>query len=387
MAEPNATRKDSRLRLITRRVLTVLLTLTTLALAGALVMGGRAVLAERAGKAGQGRDPAPAMTVEIGMLTLQDGYQVERRFSGLIEAAQRTVLGFELAGTVERLLVDEGARVATGAQLARLDTRLLQAERDRLAANRKAVAAQAELARRTMERQDALQAKGFASTQALDDASLSLVELEARMGEIDAALAGVDIRLEKSVLRAPFAGTITMRHVDTGASVGAGNPVLTVVERGGARFRVGVPPALIEDARKDATVAFGKRLYAATFDSASPELDAATRTREVLMRIRGDRLPAFGETGILMLQQHVPERGAFVPLAALRDGPRGLWQLTTVSEVDGATVTALEAVELLFSDGERAYVRGTFRDGARYITDGPHRVVPGQRVRLAAGPA
>jgi hypothetical protein len=48
----------------------------------------------------------------------------------------------------------------------------------------------------------------------------------------------------------------------------------------------------------------------------------------------------------------------------------------------GATI-ATEAVEVLRLDGERAFVRGSFADGARYLADGTHRVVPGETVVLA----
>jgi hypothetical protein len=48
----------------------------------------------------------------------------------------------------------------------------------------------------------------------------------------------------------------------------------------------------------------------------------------------------------------------------------------------GATI-ATEAVEVLRLDGERAFVRGSFADGARYLADGTHRVVPGETVLLA----
>jgi hypothetical protein len=50
---------------------------------------------------------------------------------------------------------------------------------------------------------------------------------------------------------------------------------------------------------------------------------------------------------------------------------------------DGAATIATEAVEVLRLDGERAFVRGSFEDGARYIAGGTHRVVPGETVLLA----
>ncbi|MEO1103924.1 MAG: biotin/lipoyl-binding protein, partial [Pseudomonadota bacterium] len=159
MTQKLATRSlRSRFIAVARGVGTVTLTLAVLGLAAVLVMGGRDVIAERA--AARATDgavaPAPALTVRVATLTYAESYEVERRFSGQVEPAQESVLGFELAGTVATLLVDEGDRVEKGAPLARLDTRLLEAERTQLAANRTAIEAQAELARRTTERQTTL---------------------------------------------------------------------------------------------------------------------------------------------------------------------------------------------------------------------------------------
>ena len=46
-------------------------------------------------------------------------YSVEREFIGRIEAARQSILGFELAGLVSRVMVDEGERVGQGQLLAR----------------------------------------------------------------------------------------------------------------------------------------------------------------------------------------------------------------------------------------------------------------------------
>ncbi|MEM0906299.1 MAG: efflux RND transporter periplasmic adaptor subunit [Pseudomonadota bacterium] len=384
MADMNATRSIRQSFVATiRRLLTIALTLCVFAVAGALVVGGRDLLAQRAAAEASENAPlaAPALSVEVAPLVITDGYTVDRRFSGQLEPAQESVMGFELPGTVAQILVDEGEMVAEGTLLARLDTRLIDAERRGLEASRKALEAQAELARRTTERQTTLQARGFASSQALDNAALSLAELEARLAEIDAGILRVDIRKEKSELRAPFAGQATMRYVDTGASVNAGSPVVTLVETARPQFRVGLSPQLLAHLPEEgAMVHFGGKSHQVALSSVLPQLDPATRTRTALFDVLGDDHPAFGETGVMTLTELVPAVGAMVPLSALQEGPRGLWQIMTVEGSAPSESVSPEAVELLFTDGARAYVRGTFQDGARYVVDGLHRLVPGQRV-------
>jgi membrane fusion protein, multidrug efflux system len=88
-------------------------------------------------------------------------YTVTRRFTGQIEAAARTDLGFELGGRITEVLVEEGDVVASGTVLARLDTSALIPERAALEAELAALAADAELARLTLARNDALTERGF----------------------------------------------------------------------------------------------------------------------------------------------------------------------------------------------------------------------------------
>ncbi len=371
---------------ILRQGMTLVFTLLAIALAIGLMILGQMVLADRAADVDTPAATAP-MTVSTARLTVEDGYRITRHFPGQIQAAQRTTMAFEQGGTVATLAVDEGDTVTQGALVARLDTRLIEADQTRLLASRRALEAQAELARRTTDRQAELRERGFASNQAVDDVALRLAELEARISEIDASLVSVALQLEKSELRAPFDAMIASREVDTGSAVGAGQAVLSLVESGGQQFRVGLTPDVVQTL--SGTAAFEARFagqsYPLTLHSVLPELDGATRTRTVLLDFEDGDLPPLRDIGTLVLDQYVAERGAWVPVSALQDAPRGLWQLLTLPEKAEDLTVGTEAVEVLFSDGARAYVRGTFSDGMRFIPDGPHRVVSGQTVALASG--
>lgn len=127
-------------------------TLAVIGAAGGAVFLGRDALATRADAVPM-PEPAPRIAVETEVIRLVDSYEVMRRFAGQFEAARETDLGFESGGTVSEMRVTDGQRVKAGDVLARLDTRLVAAERRRLEAARAAVGAEAELARRRNERQ------------------------------------------------------------------------------------------------------------------------------------------------------------------------------------------------------------------------------------------
>ncbi|MEM7616326.1 MAG: biotin/lipoyl-binding protein, partial [Pseudomonadota bacterium] len=169
-----------------RRTGILLTTAATGAVAIGLVAVGSSYLSARAVSITV-EEAAPPTPVRTQTLTLEDSYTVPRQFLGQIEPPRQTDLGFEQGGIVTTVLVEEGAQVEAGQLLARLDTRALENDREVQLAARAALEAQAELARLTTGRQQALEARGFSATQAFDQARLNLVGLEAQIAQTDAA--------------------------------------------------------------------------------------------------------------------------------------------------------------------------------------------------------
>ena len=362
--------------------------LTVAFFAAAVAVGtlGYGVLSARSA-ATVGPDPAPSTTVAADRLEIVDELVVTRRFTGQFEPMQEVALGFEEGGTIAEVLVREGLGVSQGEVIARLDTRLLEADRARLSASRAALAAQVELARRTDARQQTLLAEGHVTQQRVDETSLLLAQLEAALAEADAGIAAVDVRLSKAVLRAPFDGRVGARLLDDGAVAGPGAAVVTLLENGLPRFRVAIDPDLAAETRPGTEVRIlaDGRTFDAVLSELAPELDAATRGRLAYFDlVPGAEPPPARSTGEVQLLDRQARRGAWVPVSALWQGPRGTWTILTVEDAgERAATIATEAVEVLRLDGERAFVRGSFADGARYLADGTHRVVPGETVLLA----
>lgn len=366
-------------------------TLVLVAGAGAAAVGLSAALHARTGPAALTAAEA-AIPVETAALRLEDAYAVETRHLGRVEAARAVALAFDLGGRVEAVLVEEGDRVAPGQALARLDVDRLEARLAELDAEVAALEARAELSRRTLARQETLRERGHATEQRLDEARLELERLGAERARLDAARDSVRLDLGDAVLRAPFAGEIAARHVHEGAVAAAGAPALELVEVDRPRIRLGLPARLAAGlAAEDLVeVEIDGAPRVAVVAAVRPDLDPATRTRAVLLDLMlpaGERV-AFGGTAEAILEETREERGAWIPLTALREGERGLWTVMTVAAEASGPVARPESVEVLHLAGERAYVRGSFADGARAILSGPHRVVSGDPVapRPAAGP-
>jgi len=376
MTQPTA----SGFRKALGRILTLTATLMVCGAAAAAVIGGFSLITAE-GDAAPGV-AAPLTSVGVMSVNLAQGYTVTRRFTGQIEAAARTDLGFELGGRITQVLVEEGDVVVAGAVLARLDISALIPERAALEAELAALAADAELARLTLARNDALTERGFRSVAAQDDARLALVRAEAGMAAVRARIAGVDVRLEKSVLTAPYAARIGARMADPGQTAAAGQTVLVLFDTAPARARVGVPPELAAGLVVGDTiaVALDGTLMEATLRQIRPDLDANTRSRSVVVTLPEGAAPVLGDTVALILTQTVEDPGFWAPLSALREGVRGSWSVMAVDATPEGDRTLPAAVEVIHSDGARVFLRGDLPPGARIVAEAPDRVAPGQLV-------
>ncbi len=376
-----------------------------------------------------------ALPVETMRLQAEDSYAVERAYAGEIVARRSSELGFERAGTVMTLLADEGDSVAAGEPLARLDMRDLEAQRQQIEAQRRQVSAQLqeletgprrediaaaqaavsdlanqlELAQLQANRRAELYAQGATSKEELDEkqfgakaiadrlqqAQSQLDELRngtrqeqvsaqvAEVDQIDARIRAIDISLDKSVLTAPFGGKVSSRAVDEGTVVGSGQQVMTLVENGTVEARVGVPAAVSQKLAVGSrqTVQVGERTYPGVVTALLPVVDEASQTVTVVLELSDDPDITIGAIARLLTDERQTSAGYWLPSTALIAGDRGLWSVYVLSP-DGSEVdrVARRDVEVLYTEGDRSFVRGLVEGGDRIITSGTHRVVAGQLV-------
>ncbi|MEM7508112.1 MAG: efflux RND transporter periplasmic adaptor subunit [Pseudomonadota bacterium] len=329
--------------------------------------------------------PRPTLTVEAKTIVVVPHYTARESYVGRIEPARETMPAAERAGLLVEVLVNEGDRVVAGQTLARLDLRPLELSRMRLLAERQAVDADIELAERTTERRSQLVGDGWASGQAYDDARFSVSGLAAQRAALDAQIAQIDLDVDKSAVLAPFDGRIAARMVDEGTVIAAGTALLHLQEITRPQARVGVPSDRASELNVGDPVrlAYQGRALEGRIAAITPDLDIATRTVPVLIDLPPEAKVTMGQVIRLGLDRHIEASGAWVDLTALQEAERGLWSLMTVVREDGADVIRREAVEILHVQDGRAFVRGTFADGARVVAQGGHRISAGQKVTLA----
>lgn len=359
-------------------------TLAVIALAGAVFVGGLALIT--AGSDASSTQAAPQTHVSAMAVQVVDHYRVSRRFTGQIEAAARADLAFELGGRITDITVEEGDIAPKGIALAQLDISALIPERAGLLAEMAALAADAELAQLTLARNDTLTARGVQSIAAQDQARLTLARLNASMAAVQARLDGVDVRLEKSTLRAPFDARIGARLADAGQTIAAGAPLLVLFDTGAPLLRVGLPADLAAGLTlgDQLGIDIGGTRIQGQLRQIRPDLDPATRTRSVLIALPADAPVVLGQTAAVILDQQIAQSGFWAPVTALREGARGSWTVMAISADAGGTQRAQPAaVEVIHTDGNDVFLRSTLATGDLMIAAAPTRVTAGQAVQWA----
>lgn len=332
-------------------------------------------------------DPVP-ISVETVTVALQGDFALDETFTGLITPRRTSQLGFTGSGRIDRLSVDVGDEVEEGATLGRLDTRSLRAQLAAAEAQIDDVIASRELALRTVDRQRTLRDQGHVSQQLVDEASAQASSADARLDVARAQADTLRVQIDLSRIRAPFAGTITQRYFDEGAIAPPGSPIFELVETGALEARIGVPVSTLDalEPGEVYTLSVAGQDVPATLRSVTGVVDMRQRTVTTVFDVVEPGSVAAGAVARLPMERAIEEHGIWVPVSALTASSRGLWSVLVAGSADtGGWVAETRLVEIIHTDGPRAFVRGALNDGDQVIIDGLHRITPGQSVTPREG--
>lgn len=163
------------------------------------------------------------------------------QFPGTVVPLNETELRAEVNGYITRIHVADGASVSQGQKLYEIDHTRYAAGQEQAQAS--VAIAEANLARiqRDVERYRNLAEQDAIARQVLDNAETELNNSQAQLIAAKAALTSATTDLNRSVIIAPFSGTIGISSVRTGALVSAGATLLNTISSTnpiGVDFRV-----------------------------------------------------------------------------------------------------------------------------------------------------
>jgi len=301
-------------------------------------------------------------------------------------ALHAVALAFEPAGRVDDILADRGQAVEQGEVLATLDTRRLESRLAEVAARSEEARASLALAQRQEEREAQLNQSNFASRTALDQARTDRLTLQARLSALAAERDSLTADLEDSDLTAPFAGRIVERHINVGSLVSSGTTAFDLVDTHRLEAHLGLPARLAATFTEGeaVTLTVNGQSIEGEVRARLPQVDSDSRTQTLVVTLLSADNVVPGDLAELPYAITEPASGYWVPLSALRAADRGLWNVLIAEPLENERYRVTRAsVELLHSEGDNAFVRGTLASGMRLITSGTHRITPGQQVTLS----
>ncbi|MBI1356327.1 MAG: efflux RND transporter periplasmic adaptor subunit [Acidobacteria bacterium] len=327
-----------------------------------------------------------------------------------LRALRNVEIKSQAAGVVRSVLVEEGAYVSAGKELATLDDRELKINleqgRQQLAQTRVQLEsaailreknqAQIEHKRAEVQRNADALAEGLVSETDVTLLRNQLAELELdekrqgvvvkesqyRVEELENEIARIEMQIAQTHILAPFAGRITQRSVEVGQTITAADPLFNlasfdplyadvfVSELDSRRVRENQSAEILLEGAEEPVIGRVERV--------SPVVDNQTGTVKVTVRLHATN-PAYrpGAFVRVRIQTDTREETTLIPKRAVieRDGE------TFVFVKDGETARR-QAVELGYEDGDAVEVRSGVSAGDQIIVAGQGKLKDGDKTRI-----
>lgn len=323
---------------------------------------------------------AHADTPIVKIETVIAGDADERRvFFGRVVARQTVDLAFQVGGQIVEFPLEEGAFLAKGALVAKMDQQPFELALEEASAQNKQAA-------RTTDRYKQLVGSTVAESNLLD------AETQLELSTI--ALKNAEREMANATLHAPFDAIVSERLQPNYSTVAVGTPVVRLHDMSDLRIEIDVPEQLFQRAGQNADATIFAEFPASDgqFPLEIKEFNAETaqvgqtytitlgmEPPEGLTILPGSsaRVTAILHTGI----EHVE-----VPASAIlieNDNSTSVMVFTPTGGLEGSvTKTSVEIAPL--DDGRVAVVSG-LTPGQEYVAIGGDRLTDGEAVRRFTG--
>jgi len=263
--------------------------------------------------------PAEVAIVTLAPLPVEIALSVV----GRVQSRNTLDVRSQNAGQIVELLHDEGEVVAKGAALALIRSDVEAAEVGAMSAREQGARAEFARVQVVLTRTETLAAKGFASRAALDNARAAAKSAQAALAAAASDRRAASARLGEFTVRAPMAGIVLLRPVDSGQIV---SPTTMLFQLGSADAReieAEVDEAYADDLRPGmaarAAPSGSDSTFTARITEISPRVDPATGGRSIkLAPAAGIALPP-GRTVDVTIIIGVRAGALLVPREAIID--------------------------------------------------------------------
>ncbi len=320
--------------------------------------------------------PEPPRVALVEPLQVAEPIPEALRFAGVVESVTTTQLAFEVSGRIQRILVDEGARVTRGQPLAELDSTDYELQLREASAQYQQLSADLARKRELLE-------EGILSPAAIEP-------LEAGMISAQVARDSARRNIGHTTLKAPFDGVVAQRMVEPDMVVSAGTPVLHMQDN--QRIEVGVDLSeraalslpLGPELQAEGHLVIADLVLPLRYKEHSTQPRQGSRTYRLILQGEPPEdfnlLPGMAMRVSVQMPapapQDRPDRYR-VPLSALQTAPGGqhfIWLA-----IDGHARRQDLVLDSVV--GDQALVRGEVEPGSQVIVAGGSKLSEGQSIQ------
>jgi membrane fusion protein (multidrug efflux system) len=314
--------------------------------------------------------PTQVETARVQPQPLSDQFETV----GTLRAEESVVIRPEVDGKIQTIHFTEGQKVDAGALLFTLDPALTQAALNEANAN-------LENSRRADARASELAGKQLISRADVDTA-------KAALGVDLARAASARTRLEKTQIRAPFAGVVGLREVSAGDYISTGQALVDLVRMDPLELTFRVPEVQLGKLKLGQAVvfavdAFPSDRFQGAIVAIAPTIDLASRSAELRARVDNPDLRlrpglsarlqlvfATKPDALLVPEQAIWPNGDQAMVYLVRDG---------VAKLVPVTLGARQPGMVEVTEGLKA--------GDEVVTSGQQKLHDGAKVATAAAAA
>ncbi len=311
-------------------------------------------------------------------------HQVQRRLTlpGTVESPTVSLVASEVQGLVARLKVREGDVVRRGAPLATLRTNSLEIRKRASEAQMEEAKSRRKLAELSLDRARRLHGEGVLSQQEMDEALYEYDAWQGRVDRLTAEIEQIDHDMSRSVIRAPFGGTIITKRTEIGEWLDVGSPVVEIVSLNNLEVRIDVPERFFSKLIPGATAEVSFEALAGyellgRIVAIIPRADPRARTFPVKVEIDNGE----GRIGVGMLAEVVlPAGETYSATVVPKDAIVQQGRERVVFRLNGEGSVERVPIETGAGIGSWIAVVGPIEAGHKIITRGNERLFPGQTV-------
>lgn len=297
---------------------------------------------------------------------------------GDVMTDQNVLVYPEMAGTLYRVYVKEGQKVAKGQLLASIDDGGLTSQLAQLKT-------QLDLAKTTFERQKRLWEQNIGS-------EIQYLQAKSQYEAQESAVKQLESQVGKSSIRAPFSGIIddVIKDQGTVVSPGPGSEVFRIVNLSNMYIEVEVPEAHLPNVTPGKMV---QVYFPVLGDSVTTKVRQTGNFINPNNRSFSVEIPVPNKKGtvkpnltaVVKINDYTSEKAILIPQSVVSENAEGEQYVYLVKEENGNPITAKAIIKPGKTQGDYLEVLSGIDAGNQIIVEGARSVRENQQVRILNG--